>query len=209
MRKTLLGGEIKEEAMMCEIRVRLRNPVDNRGSIGFKLKTYEVVGDSAVLEENKQYLVDRLDQNVLIPTLLCDTPCQDCGERDVFNLRVRDYCTSCWQDSPVKYLMTKRVFDGLSGTSLCEAQCEKGWTTNGNKDHICQRCDPSCATCEDDGDPGDRQKCITCAPATPKLVPKTSECRVDCGTGRYEIQGGNTGNRCYECDPLCADCFGN
>lgn len=55
----------------------------------------------------------------------------------MFNLRVRDYCTSCWEDSPVKYLMTKKVFDGVAGESICGVKCDDGWTTNGNKNNIC------------------------------------------------------------------------
>jgi len=105
--------------------------------------------------------------------------------------------------------MTKKVFDGLGGDSKCEGRCSDGWTTNGNKDNICQKCDPSCETCEDDGDAGDRKKCKSCAPATPYLFSKLSECTKECGPGRYQIQGGSTEKRCYECDPLCADCFGN
>ena len=197
------GGE--EVKAMCEIKVRLRNPPDNRSKIGFKLKTYEIYPENS----GERYLVDRYDQNKLIPTLLCDSPCELCGERDLFNLRVRDYCTSCWTNSPVKYLMTKKVFDGVSGDSQCKGKCESGWTTNGNKDNICQKCDRTCATCEDDGDPGDRKKCTTCAAATTYLFPKTSECTTECGTGRYEIEGASTEKRCYECYPLCADCFGN
>jgi hypothetical protein len=45
MRKRLEGGRTVEEPEMCEIKVRLKNPPDNRGSIGFKLKTYEVIGE--------------------------------------------------------------------------------------------------------------------------------------------------------------------
>lgn len=130
IRRNWGGKDASDQPMMCEIRVKLRNPPDNRGGIGFKLKTYEVFG-------GERYLVDRLEDNVLVPTLLCDTPCRDCGERDLLNLRVRDYCTSCWQESPLKYLMTKRVFDGMGGESLCLSGCETGWTTNGNTDHTC------------------------------------------------------------------------
>lgn len=92
----------------------------------------------------------------------------------------------------MKYLMTKKVFDGISGDSQCKPKCEDGWTTNGNKELICQKCDPTCATCEDDGDVGDRKKCTSCAPATPKLFSKLSECTAECGDGRYEILGANS-----------------
>ena len=105
----------------------------------------------------------------------------------------------------MKYLMTTRVFDGVSGVSVCGPKCEDGWTTNGNKQLICQKCDASCSTCEDDGDVGDRKKCKTCAPATPFLFSKLSECTKECGDGRDQIQE----TRCYECDPLCANCVGN
>ena len=44
---------------MCEIKVRLRNPADNRSKTGFKLKTYEIYPDNS----GERYLVDRYDQN--------------------------------------------------------------------------------------------------------------------------------------------------
>jgi hypothetical protein len=74
---------------MCEIKVKLKNPINNRGIIGFKLKTYEEF-------DGVLYQVDRLEENVLVPTLLCEAPCKECSERDLFNLRARTYCTSCW-----------------------------------------------------------------------------------------------------------------
>jgi len=105
----------------------------------------------------------------------------------------------------LKYLMTTKVFDGVSGSSVCGPKCGTGWTTNGNKKLICQKCDATCATCEDDANVGDKKKCKTCAPATPFLFSKLSECTEKCADGRYQIQE----SRCYECDPLCASCVGN
>jgi len=51
---------------------------------------------TATDEKESRYLVDRLEVNALIPNLVCEFPCEHCAERDLFNLRVRDYCTSCW-----------------------------------------------------------------------------------------------------------------
>lgn len=54
-----------------EIKISFKNPLDNWGEIGFKIKTMEEVGDET-------YLVDQLEGNELIPTLKCFAPCQYC-----------------------------------------------------------------------------------------------------------------------------------
>jgi hypothetical protein len=61
------------------ITIKMKNPDDNWGEVGFKLKTYEVVtvpganaGDPATTEE---FLADMLESNVLLPALPCEPPC--------------------------------------------------------------------------------------------------------------------------------------
>jgi hypothetical protein len=48
--------------------IKLKNPTNNWGSIGFKLKTYEAF-------EGEEYLIDMLETNDLIPSLMCYAPC--------------------------------------------------------------------------------------------------------------------------------------
>jgi len=44
--------------------------------VGFKIKTYEVDG-------SKKYLVDKLEEDVLIPNLQCLKPCRRCRKSKV------------------------------------------------------------------------------------------------------------------------------
>ena len=103
------------------------------------------------------------------------------------------------------------------GTSTCESQCSDGWTSNGDKDHICVRCDKSCATCEDNRKVGDVVKCKKCSNEFPFLFSSKKKCMTGCGVGFYEValRKNDVGavvddqKRCYECDEACADCKGN
>jgi hypothetical protein len=95
------------------IYLKLQNPPDNWGEVGFKLKTYEVIkvkdkATSAVSTISS--LVDTLEGDQLRPILQCAAPCQECHAADpvvrpsvteatgVVSVTgyVKGYCTSCW-----------------------------------------------------------------------------------------------------------------
>jgi hypothetical protein len=54
----------------------------------------------------QKFLIDRLEVNALIPSLMCKFPCKLCSEKskeldqEGQPKLVRDYCTGCWQDDP-------------------------------------------------------------------------------------------------------------
>jgi hypothetical protein len=61
----------------------MKNPVDNWGEVGFKLKTYEEVpgapadpkDPNSKPGEAEEFLVDMLEGNELLPALPCEQPC--------------------------------------------------------------------------------------------------------------------------------------
>jgi|DEB0MinimDraft_12_1074336.scaffolds.fasta_scaffold02860_2 hypothetical protein len=53
------------------IKIKMINPENNWGTVGFKIKTYEIIGE-------EEYLVDIIEGNELIPSLQCYAPCQYC-----------------------------------------------------------------------------------------------------------------------------------
>jgi hypothetical protein len=83
--------------------IGLINPVDNWGSVGFKIRTFETVLNAAPpnLDEPRSfYMVDKHESNELIPALECDTPCNSCESDDDDGELGRTYCTSCWLGRP-------------------------------------------------------------------------------------------------------------
>ena len=69
------------------IRIKLINPANNWGKIGFKIKTFENAADG------EEYLVDMLESNQLIPILKCFAPCQYCLEGESKKSLDKNYCT--------------------------------------------------------------------------------------------------------------------
>lgn len=139
------------------VRLRLKNPDDNWGAVGFKIRTYEVVpGKNGRITS----LVDRLDGEDLRPVLQCDRPCYECREDEEKKTRVSltspggkievekwraGECTRCWQDRPEKYLMPLDAAGNKGDVSNCTTTCGRGWTTNGDTtNHECERCAPEC-----------------------------------------------------------------
>jgi hypothetical protein len=106
---------------------KIKNPVNNIGLDNFKLRTYD---DTA-----KEFAIDMLDYLPLTP---CNYPCERCSTD-------KDYCFECWDDQPERFLMTTK------GASTCKTKCDDGFTSNGDPDKVCTRCDAACATCEDFG----------------------------------------------------------
>ena len=86
-------------------------------------------------------------------------------------------------------------------TSVCGTSCESGWTTNGDKNKMCERCDISCETCQDKGIVGDRSTCLTCAAGYDLRLGQ--QCVDRCPLGTYQ-----SGARCLPCDSTCLTCDG-
>ena len=114
--------------------------------------------------------------------------------------------------------MKRSPYDIFSrkGNSTCATKCDDGYTANGDIKFICSKCDPSCATCEDDGNVGDNKRCVTCNQTThPFLLARKKECHKFCGQGLYEVKPANIDKNakytkaCDECAKPCHDCFGN
>jgi hypothetical protein len=90
------------------IALKMRNPADNWGAIGFKLKTYEEVttpGENGAPDSIEEFLVDMLEGNELLPALPCEPPCQYCrasvdgltgSETHANKVKKKEYCTQCW-----------------------------------------------------------------------------------------------------------------
>lgn len=100
---------------------KLQNPEDNWGTVGFKIRTFETVATGVVDPAEIGYMVDKHENNELIPLLQCNTPCESCpfdeGTGETIN---RDYCTRCWKSRPQKYLMTYLPFDEFLLTDLSQ-----------------------------------------------------------------------------------------
>ena len=103
------------------------NPRDNRVLNGFKIDTYDDTG--------LQYQIDTLKDNLLKPKTDCNYPCKTCLGSDM------SFCLSCWADSSEVFLQSK---DG--GLQICQTSCDqgRGFTTNGDKNKVCVKCDPTC-----------------------------------------------------------------
>ena len=86
-------------------------------------------------------------------------------------------------------------------TSVCAEECASGWTTDGNQNSICSRCDVSCKTCQDKGRNGDRYECLECAAGYDLRLGQ--KCVTSCPIGTFQ-----SGSRCIECDSTCLTCSG-
>ena len=104
-----------------------------------------------------------------------------------------------------------------SGNSTCLSSCQgeykdtkgvlqRGYTSNGDeKEHRCVQCDPSCATCQDNGKVGDTKKCVKCAKTHPFMFTPESRCMESCSLGYYQL-GTET---CDLCSFPCQGCSGD
>jgi hypothetical protein len=217
------------------IMLSFQNPADNWDAVGFRIKTYEVTASGTAL-------ADKLEGDALRPTLQCQAPCRRCQQiDDIKKLSVTDpsglidvegyargYCDECWQDNPLKYLMTRTPYnvDTGDGDSTCLTRCANGWTSNHDVDHRCEQCDETCLTCEDQGQPigdlkegekEDKFKCTACSTAFPFFYGAAQACLKDCE--RYPLQATDgtkpsglykiTSDDCGQCDPVCLRCDGD
>lgn len=160
----------------------LRNPVTNINLKKFKLRTYD--------DRDKIYAVDMLDYD---PLTICNWPCEKCSSD-------KDYCYKCWDTPGVaeKYLTTTETY------STCDVACHDGYTTDGNKDLHCTKCDTPCATCADNGLVGDKYICLTCAEGYPYRYGDT--CVPECPPGTFLD---SLGEQCLPCSSNCYTCEGN
>ena len=130
------------------------------------------------------FAIDKLEYT---PMTVCHWPCKGCGSD-------KDFCFSCWENQEgFTFLMTQET------ESTCKGRCDDGWTTNGDANKVCDRCDSSCGTCADNGSVGDKNVCLTCAPGYG--LRSGSLCVSECPIGTYE-----SGTRCLPCDANCLTC---
>lgn len=118
---------------------KITNPSKNKDLNSLVIKTFD--------DSEEKFPIDLLN---FVPNTPCTFPCNRCSGD-------MDYCYSCWADEDSRFLMTTETF------STCKEKCDDSWTTDGNANSICQRCDSSCDTCLDNGEEGDRSQCVTCA----------------------------------------------
>lgn len=173
-----------------EVQVKLekvKNPVNNKPGNGFVIQTY--------WDGGQIYIMDKLNDFILRPKFECSYPCNTCDPAKP------DICLSCWPgpDNP-EFLMTFP-----NGTITCRPTCELGYTTNGHPQKHCEKCDISCATCKDNGEVGDKAKCIDCAADHPFRVALTDTCLKECAFNMYQ----STPESCALCQSPCEGCFGN
>lgn len=157
------------------------NPADNRALNAFLIQTFN--------DQRQSEKIDKLDDDILKPSTPCSYPCKSCSSND------RNYCQSCWSDTGLPYLMT------LS-SSTCKANCDGGFTSNGNSNKVCVRCDPSCNLCVDNGNIGDRSRCITCASGYNFRYTPLQQCLKSCTNGFYQ----SSPSVCSLCSATCLTC---
>lgn len=91
-----------------------------------------------------------------------------------------------------------------NGTQTCRPTCELGYSSNGTVNKQCAKCDPSCLTCRDNGNPGDVKQCIDCALDHPFRISLTDTCLKQCILGMYQ----STNSSCSFCKAPCEGCSG-
>lgn len=163
----------------------VKNAINNKPGNGFVIQTY--------WDDQQTYIMDKLNDFILLPQFQCDYPCQTCTQRN--------QCTSCWNslDDP-NYIMSY-----LNGTQTCRPSCDLGYTTNGSPIKQCVSCDQSCVSCRDNGLVGDKFQCISCSPLFPLRVTQTDLCLSSCKPGMFQ----STNQSCSMCKSPCQECAGS
>ena len=130
-----------------------------------------------------------------MPSFECKYPCSNCVD-----FQNREKCTACWSgiDDP-QFLMFYP-----NKTQTCRPYCEVGYTSNGSQNLQCERCDPSCASCQDTRTAGDVKECIDCSVSHPFRVTRTNTCLRECRLGMYLTST----STCAMCKLPCEGCKG-
>ena len=89
--------------------------------------------------------------------------------------------------------------------SQCKLSCPDGYTSNGDPNKVCVPCNPMCATCRDDGNVGDKDLCMSCAPEFPKFYAPGNICMKECSNGFYDVNA----DSCDKCALPCENCVGD
>lgn len=136
--------------------------------------------------------MDKLNDFILRPKFLCNYPCKNCDPL------TPDVCLDCWDgvDNP-NFLMFYP-----DDKSTCTYTCELGFTSNGNPEKHCEKCDESCKTCRDNAAVGDKKLCIDCADDHRFRISQTDTCLRECKLGMYQ----STANSCAYCRSPCNTC---
>lgn len=83
---------------------------------------------------------------------------------------------------------------------VCQDFCDDGFTTNGSKNKVCEKCSDTCQTCQDTGKVGDNKRCVVCHPQYPLRI-NGDECTDQCGLGFFQ-----SGGYCDTCRSPCLGC---
>lgn len=89
--------------------------------------------------------------------------------------------------------------------STCELKCPDGYTSNGDPNRICVKCNEMCKTCRDDGKVGDKDICVSCADKYPFFYPPSATCLQQCTNGFYKVSD----KTCDKCGTPCENCEGD
>jgi len=90
-----------------------------------------------------------------------------------------------------------------STTSLCQQDCNEGYTTNGDNNLVCVPCDKSCSQCVDNGHVGDSARCTVCATGYGYQYTPLQQCLQNCSLqGFYE----SSPKICGLCSANCLTC---
>lgn len=83
---TILNAFPANHSGPVQIKISLKNPDDNWGTVGFKIRTTEKATITAVdpttkveSKITKDYLIDVIEIDSLIPNLKCIAPCKECN----------------------------------------------------------------------------------------------------------------------------------
>ena len=86
--------------------------------------------------------------------------------------------------------------------STCKSSCDDGFSSNGSTEKKCVKCDISCNLCVDNGNMGDRSRCITCAKGYDFRYTPLQQCLRSCSNGLYQ----SSPSLCSLCSATCRTC---
>ncbi|NXE56364.1 PCSK5 convertase, partial [Casuarius casuarius] len=118
--------------------------------------------------------------------------------------RCHKSCKECMGPQPTDCLFCDTYFYLLRSKNECVSSCPEYYYEN-KDNNMCDRCHPSCRTCEGDG----AFSCTSCVWSYTLL---SGMCNSDCLVGEYRVQESPTQEddqlKCEKCDSTCTECKG-
>ncbi|TRZ25690.1 hypothetical protein HGM15179_001409 [Zosterops borbonicus] len=118
--------------------------------------------------------------------------------------RCHKSCKECMGPQPTDCLSCNTYFYLLHSTNECLSSCPQYYYEN-KDDNVCERCHPSCSTCEGKG----AFSCTSCVWSYSLL---NGMCNSDCFVGEYRVQETSEQEEdkphCERCDSSCTECKG-